>query len=544
MKTVKLTFLFICFLLTEFISAQNITNTLGSSGTFTIKNGSTNYFTLSQADGTVSLISSIAGNQRSSIFKGTDRFLHTYYGSGTIGLNTFLGLNAGNFSMGGTVQQGSYNTGVGYGSLMSLTSGSYNSAFGLYSLKSNTTGYDNSAFGYSALYNTTGNYNSAFGSEVLYSNTSGYNNSAFGNQALYSNTNGYQNSAFGHLVLYFNTFGYRNSAFGHSALVSNTTGYENSAFGSSALNDNTDGVYNSAFGYSALYNNTTGGINSAFGYSALKFNTTGYANSAFGYSALYSNTNGHHNSAFGYSALYSNSTGYYNSAFGYNAGKNLTGGSNNTFIGNNAQPSAVSVSNEITLGDANITTLRCKVTTITALSDRRDKKNIKYLPLGLDFLMKIKPRLFNWDRRELYEDGISDGSKMDKTPTAGFIAQELDSVQINTGAEWLNLVLKTNPERIEATPGNLFPIVVKAIQDLKFENDALAEENKKLQNELEILRASNDVLAKGNTKLQNELEIFRASIADIVKAEVKAAFLRAVENKESAVEVSLLGSTD
>ena len=523
MKTVKLTFLFICFLLTEFISAQNITNTLGSSGTFTIKNGSTNYFTLSQADGTVSLISSIAGNQRSSIFKGTDRFLHTYYGSGTIGLNTFLGLNAGNFSMGGTVQQGSYNTGVGYGSLMSLTSGSYNSAFGLYSLKSNTTGYDNSAFGYSALYNTTGNYNSAFGSEVLYSNTSGYNNSAFGNQALYSNTNGYQNSAFGHLVLYFNTFGYRNSAFGHSALVSNTTGYENSAFGSSALNDNTDGVYNSAFGYSALYNNTTGGINSAFGYSALKFNTTGYANSAFGYYALYSNTAGGITSAFGYSALYSNSTGYYNSAFGYNAGKNLTGGSNNTFIGNNAQPSAVSVSNEITLGDANITTLRCKVTTITALSDRRDKKNIKYLPLGLDFLMKIKPRLFNWDRREWYEDGISDGSKMDKTPTAGFIAQELDSVQINTGAEWLNLVLKTNPERLEATPGNLFPIVVKAIQDLKFENDALAEENKKLQNELELLRAS---------------------IAGIVKAEVKAAFLRAVENKESAVEVSLLGSTD
>ena len=539
MKTVKLTFLFICFLLTEFISAQNITNTLGSSGTFTIKNGSTNYFTLSQADGTVSLISSIAGNQRSSIFKGTDRFLHTYYGSGTIGLNTFLGLNAGNFSMGGTVQQGSYNTGVGYGSLMSLTSGSYNSAFGLYSLKSNTTGYDNSAFGYSALYNTTGNYNSAFGysalynttgnynsafgSEVLYSNTSGYNNSAFGNQALYSNTNGYQNSAFGHLVLYFNTFGYRNSAFGHSALVSNTTGYENSAFGSSALNDNTDGVYNSAFGYSALYNNTTGGINSAFGYSALKFNTTGYANSAFGYSALYSNTTGGINSAFGYSALYSNSTGYYNSAFGYNAGKNLTGGSNNTFIGNNAQPSAVSVSNEITLGDANITTLRCKVTTITALSDRRDKKNIKYLPLGLDFLMKIKPRLFNWDRREWYEDGISDGSKMDKTPTAGFIAQELDSVQINTGAEWLNLVLKTNPERLEATPGNLFPIVVKAIQDLKFENDALAEEN---------------------AKLQNELEILRASITGIVKAEVKAAFLRAVENKGSAVEVSLLGSRD
>jgi len=205
------------------------------------------------------------------------------------------------------------------------------------------------------------------------------------------------------------------------------------------------------------------------------------------------------------------------------AGFNLTSGNNNTFIGAGAFASAEVVSNEIVLGNSDITTLRCNTSTISALSDRRDKKNIKYLPLGLDFLMKIKPRLFNWDRREWYEDGISDGSKMNKTPTAGFIAQELDSVQINTGAEWLNLVLKTNPERIEATPGNLFPIVVKAIQDLKFENDALAEEN---------------------TKLQNELEILRTSIAGIVKAEVKAAFLRAVENKESAVEVSLLGSTD
>ena len=66
---------------------------------------------------------------------------------------------------------------------------------------------------------------------------------------------------------------------------------------------------------------------------------------------------------------------------------------------------------------------------------------------------------------------------MKEEPTAGFIAQELDEVQTTENAEWLNLVLKDNPEKWEATPGNLFPIVVKAIQDLKTEKDLLRLQN-------------------------------------------------------------------
>jgi hypothetical protein len=34
--------------------SQNITNTLGTNGTFTIKNSSTNYLTLSQSNGNIS----------------------------------------------------------------------------------------------------------------------------------------------------------------------------------------------------------------------------------------------------------------------------------------------------------------------------------------------------------------------------------------------------------------------------------------------------------------------------------------------------------
>jgi len=120
---------------------------------------------------------------------------------------------------------------------------------------------------------------------------------------------------------------------------------------------------------------------------------------------------------------------YFNTAVGYLAGNSITTGSNLTCIGINSQPTTGSATNQITLGNGNVTSLRCNIQTITSLSDARDKKNITDLSLGLDFLMKVKPRLFNWDKREWYDNNISDGSKMKEAPTAGFIAQELDEVQ-------------------------------------------------------------------------------------------------------------------
>jgi len=112
----------------------------------------------------------------------------------------------------------------------------------------------------------------------------------------------------------------------------------------------------------------------------------------------------------------------------------------------------------------------------------RDKRNITNLTMGLDFITKLSPRQFNWDKREWYDANISDGSKMQQSPTAGFIAQELDEVQTTANAQWLNLVLKDNPEKLEATYGNLLPIMVKAIQELKAENDALKNKIETLEN--------------------------------------------------------------
>ncbi len=505
--------------------AQNITNTLGAGGLFKVKDAATDFLTLDQSNGTITLSLQLAGNQRSSIFKGTDRFLHTYYGTGTDGNNTFLGIRAGNFTMGGvSSNDGSYNTGVGSRSLYSNTTGYRNSAFGFQSLYYNTTGTDNSAFGLnSLLFNQTGNGNSAFGTRSLYSNRTGINNTAIGLGALSSNDAGNNATAIGYNAMFYtnNTlaaFDNLNVAVGYEALRGSTTPANNTGNG------------NTAVGYMPLRNNSSGNYNSAFGISSLYLNTTGSDNSAVGSYSLTSNTTGYENSAFGRSTLYANTTGFRNSAFGTSAGSFISSGSNLTCIGYNAQPTSGSANNQITLGNNQITSLRCNVTTITSLSDARDKKNIMELDLGIDFLMKIKPRQFNWDKREWYEGNISDGSKMKEEPTAGFIAQELDEVQTTENAEWLNLVLKDNPEKWEATPGNLLPIMVKAIQELseglhseKIKNENLAsaldglkiekdEEIAELKTQLAKYEEMQTILVKRLEQLESSNETFKVQI--------------------------------
>jgi trimeric autotransporter adhesin len=380
------------FFLATAVMTQNITNTVGINGTFTVKDANFNFLTVTQSTGQVNILNTLKIENTSSLgtgvlYIGGSRFMHNIGGS-----NMFLGEIAGNLTM-----TGQFNTGVGGGALLSLTSGSYNSALGYGSLAANTSGRENTACGFGALrFNTTGNYNSAFGSLSMRNNTTGS----------------------------------YNSAFGYQSMLNNTTGIENSAFGLLALTTNTGGNWNSAFGCESLLKST------------MNFNT----------------------------------------AIGKSSGSNITTGSGVVCIGYNSQPSSGNAINELTLGNNSITSLRCAVTTITSLSDVRDKKNIKDLSLGLSFLMKIKPRLFNWDKREWYENNVSDGTKIQEIPTAGFIAQELDEAQTSENAEWLNLVLKDNPEKFEAMAGNLLPVIIKALQELKSENERLKNTNAELKN--------------------------------------------------------------
>ena len=148
------------------------------------------------------------------------------------------------------------------------------------------------------------------------------------------------------------------------------------------------------------------------------------------------------------------------------AGETITTGNNNACLGYNSNTSSATVDNEIVLGGSSSQTLRCATQTISSYSDRRDKTDIVDIPIGIDFVNKLRPVKFKWDIRNVEENNPHQG-----TVRAGFIAQELQEVQ--EGNEFMDLVYAPNPDKMEAKYSNLIPVLTKAIQDLSAENTAL-----------------------------------------------------------------------
>ena len=391
--------------------------------------------------------------------------------------NVGLGYNAG-----GEITTGANNVAVGHRALDANTTASNNTAVGYSSLGANTTGTENVAVGQVALAsNTTGNYNTALGRASLNANTTASNNTAVGYRALDVNTTGDRNTAvgsgaadslttgaantaLGYKAMDAHTTGNSNTAVGAYALDANTTAGDNTAVGASALTANTTGASNSAFGVGTLQSNTTAANNTAVGTSALGANTEGDLNTAVGAVALENNTTGANNSAFGRYALNANTTGYENTALGEAAGYTTTTGYQNIMIGRASSSTSATASGQCTLGGGGITDLRCNDTTISSLSDQRDKTNIIDSPYGLDFINTVRPVQFKWETR--------DGNAKDGSTRIGFLAQELLAATSGNNAV-LDLVLDDNPERLEAKYGNLLPIAIQAIQELSGQVDAL-----------------------------------------------------------------------
>ena len=245
------------------------------------------------------------------------------------------------------------------------------------------------------------------------------------------------------------------------------------AIGTAALANSTGGS-NTAAGYLAGANQTVGSGNTAFGaFSLVNLEDTSN-NTAVGYQALRVATpdNTGANTAIGSQALLDVTTGNENTALGMNAGSTTITGNNNTNIGFNAQSSTTSVSNEVTIADSRVTVIRAAVTSITSLSDARDKKEVIELSAGLDFVKGLKPVEFVWNDRNTVS-----GKKDIKD--FGFIAQDLKKSQEDANlAETLKLVYEENPEKLEASYGKLIPILVKAIQDLSAKVELLDAKKK------------------------------------------------------------------
>lgn len=262
------------------------------------------------------------------------------------------------------------------------------------------------------------------------------------------------------------------------------TGADNTAVGKESLLSNTDGFHNTALGGSSLISNTSGFHNTAVGVSSLLSNTTGFHNTAVGVSSLFSNTTGFQNTAMGWNSLFSNITG-----------------NNNTAIGYDAQVPSGTADNQVRVGNTLVTYAGIQVAW-TVTSDRKWKSNILNSNLGLNFISKLRPVLY-----------IRNNDEKQRTEY-GFIAQEIEDVFKESGVDNSGMINIDDEGRYEMRYNDLLAPMVKAIQELKAENDLLKQNNEKLSTEVVSFKSINE-------KLSAEIESFKSINAKLVKLEQK-----------------------
>jgi hypothetical protein len=261
----------------------------------------------------------------------------------------------------------------------------------------------------------------------------------------------------------------------------NGVGFQNTVIGNFASKRD-NGFGNTILGYGALagsntVTSTTCSQSVAIGVNALgSMDTNGSDNTAVGHQAARDFKEGIYNTVIGAKALSETPTASYSTFLGWGAGGTsnvfpgtfgpiLLDGVNVTCIGFDSRPSSATAESEITLGNSDIAALRCNAP-LASLSDERDKKDIKSLTVGLDFVKDLKPVEFVWNDRE--------SEKRRDIKDFGFIAQDLKKSQEDVElADTLKLVYESNPDKLEVFYGKLVPILVKAIQELSHEIEIL-----------------------------------------------------------------------
>ena len=202
-------------------------------------------------------------------------------------------------------------------------------------------------------------------------------------------------------------------------------------------------------------------------------------------------------------------------------------GSSNTFIGSDADANAgvytngtalgngavLTASNSIVLGNRLISRIFANVATITGISDRRRKKDIRALDtdLGLDFIEKLKPVSYRFNNG-------------DETERYGFIAQDLegalpaslhDTIERSEPEHGLALIERQNDQdrTYRVSYGELLAPIVKAIQQQQQEIEAVRQQNADLRHALEdqatAFKAENDALRHSIAALREQVTAAR-----------------------------------
>ena len=349
--------------------------------------------------------------------------------------------------------------------------------------KATSVGADSTGFGVDCLELATGGDNTCFGHRSGKALT-GSDNTAVGESALYAATASASNVAIGASSMSkVATDANENVAVGYESLMDILTGDKNIAIGYRAGQSTTDGLNQILIGHNAGVLHTQSNM-TAIGTNACATAVSGVQPiTAVGYYAFSGKTTGDRCVGVG-DQVGVNADGSGNVFIGQSTGYDCTGssntyvgkhifpvssGDNNILIGKEAAPSSLIVDNEITLGDSNITALRCAVNTITLISDERDKKDIVDIEYGLDYVKTLQPRQWTWNQRTetVLADPVTKETKevtssKNGTKDVGFVAQELQGVD----NDFLKLVNDANPDKLQASWVQLVPVLVKAVQEL------------------------------------------------------------------------------
>ena len=156
---------------------------------------------------------------------------------------------------------------------------------------------------------------------------------------------------------------------------------------------------------------------------------------------------------------------------------------NSMALGHEATTTAA---NHINLGNSSITQINAAVTSITALSDQRDKTDIAELPpaLGLEFVNAVTPKEFRRNHRARYNYDDVDGgrvfsesgalfanneyvvgSKKNTNKSIGFIAQDMEMYLSDNSLDEYKIV--AGPETaLQMSKTELIGVLWKAVQQL------------------------------------------------------------------------------
>jgi hypothetical protein len=177
--------------------------------------------------------------------------------------------------------------------------------------------------------------------------------------------------------------------------------------------------------------------------------------------------------------------------------------SNAMALGNGATATAT---NRVRIGNSSITQIGGQVSWST-LSDGRIKENLTEDVVGLDFIMKLRPVTYNFnkDKQEEILNRIDSSEyaekyEIEKIKFSGFIAQEVEQAALEVGYDFSGVKKPANQNDLYGLSYAEFVVpLVKATQEQQTEIeeikalhqqeiDALKEQNKALQEQIDELK--------------------------------------------------------